>query len=140
MTAAGAPPPAGGTPSTARRLRRAVIRAVRLRCPRCGVGNLFASFVKMHESCPSCALRFEREHGFFVGAIYVNYACTVLVALSSAFALEIFTPMPLGWRVGLAAGAAALFPLFFYRYSKSLWLGLDWFVNPDAPPPLRRVR
>jgi uncharacterized protein (DUF983 family) len=135
-----APAPPSGAPGRRRRVRRALTRALGLRCPRCGVGRLFETFLKMHEICPTCALRFEREHGFFVGAIYVNYALTIAVALGSAFALEIFTPIPLGWRVGVAAAAAGVFPLFFYRYSKSLWLALDWFVNPDAPPPLRRVR
>jgi hypothetical protein len=25
------------------------------------------------------------------------------------------------------------FPLFFFRYSKSLWLAFDYFINPEDP-------
>lgn len=127
-------------PSPRRHVRRAVLRAVRLLCPRCGTGRLFDGFWKMRERCPTCQLNFEREHGFFVGAIYINYAGTVLVALASFYALELFTAVPFQWRLALAVACAAVFPLFFYRYSKSLWLGLDWFVDPDARASLRRAR
>jgi uncharacterized protein (DUF983 family) len=117
-----------------------VVRAVRLRCPRCGTGPLFEGWLKMHERCPNCLLNFEREHGFFVGAIYINYALTVLVALASFYALELFTPVPFAWRLACAVVCAALFPLVFYRYSKSFWLSLDWFVDPEARASLRRAR
>ncbi len=32
-----------------------------------------------------------------------------------------------------------LFPVFSFRFSKSLWLAVDYLINPE-PPPLRRVR
>jgi uncharacterized protein (DUF983 family) len=127
-------------PRRPRRLRNAIWRALTLRCPRCGSGPLYKGFLTMHERCPSCGLGFEREHGFFVGAIYINYAGTVAVALAAFYALELGTSVPFAWRLAVAVVCAALFPLFFYRYSKSFWLGLDWFVNPDEGPPLRRAR
>jgi uncharacterized protein (DUF983 family) len=120
-------------------VRRAALRAVRLRCPRCGRGKLFEGFLAMRERCPTCLLTFEREHGFFVGAIYINYAGTVLVALASFHALELFTPVPFAWRLGIAVACAAIFPLFFYRYAKSLWLSFDWFVDPGGHGSLRRA-
>src|SRR6059036_1247037 len=33
----------------------------------------------MHERCAACGLRYEREQGYFVGAIYINYAVTVAI-------------------------------------------------------------
>ena len=122
------------------RLTRALGRAIRLRCPRCGATPLFRGWFRMAESCALCGLRFERAQGYFVGAIYINYAGTVAVALAAFYALELGTSVPFAWRLAVAVACAALFPLFFYRYSKSLWLGLDWFVNPDERPPLRRAR
>ena len=53
---------------------------IRLRCPRCGVGRLYAKPFKMFDDCPTCNLRFEREQGYFIGAMYINYAATVAIA------------------------------------------------------------
>lgn len=80
--------------------------------------------------CPVCHLRFEREQGYFVGAIYLNYAATVLAVLAGYFATEYFAKLSLGQHVVLWGGFALLFPVWFYRYSKSVWLALDYFVNP----------
>lgn len=93
----------------------------------------------MRSGCTTCHLRFEREPGYFVGAIYINYGATVLLALAGFQALEIAVDPPLTQQLVLWTAFAALFPLFFYRYSKSLWLSMDCWVNPE-PPTLRRVR
>ena len=47
----------------------------------------------MHERCPVCDLRFEREQGYFLGAMYVSYALGLAVLGS----LVILT----WWLVGL---------------------------------------
>src|SRR5262245_56913727 len=47
------------------------------RCPRCCEGRLFRGLFAMHRCCPVCGLRFEREQGYFVGAMYVSYPLSV---------------------------------------------------------------
>ena len=54
-------------------------RALRLRCPICGRGKLFRWWLLMHERCPNCGVKFEREPGFFLGSIYINYGLTALI-------------------------------------------------------------
>ncbi|HET9549147.1 MAG TPA: DUF983 domain-containing protein, partial [Candidatus Binatia bacterium] len=54
---------------------------IRLRCPRCGVGRLYAKPFRMLSHCPHCALKYEREQGYFIGAMYINYAATVAIAV-----------------------------------------------------------
>ena len=54
------------------RLLRMLRAALRLRCPRCGVGKLYAKPFKMFEHCPHCQLKFEREQGYFVGAMSLS--------------------------------------------------------------------
>src|SRR5262249_15399581 len=75
--------------------QRTVARAVRLlvwglclRCPRCGARSLFRTWFAMYEHCAVCHLRFEREQGYCLGAIYINYGVTVVHALNDSFALE----------------------------------------------------
>src|SRR5437899_10038697 len=46
---------------------------VRLRCPRCFDGKVFRGSFQMNETCPVCGMRFEREQGYFLGAMYASY-------------------------------------------------------------------
>jgi uncharacterized protein (DUF983 family) len=119
------------------RLRKAIVRAVRLRCPRCGVGALFRGAFAMHERCPRCHLVFEREPGYFIGAIYINYAVTVMLAIAGFLLLE-DTGLSVGTQIGIWCAFGVVFPLWFFRYSKSLWMAIGYFVSPEAPA-LRRL-
>ena len=60
-------------------LPKLLLRALLLRCPRCGTGKLYHRFISMNKRCSSCQLQFERESGFFLGAIYFNYGLTALI-------------------------------------------------------------
>jgi uncharacterized protein (DUF983 family) len=113
-----------------RNIGRILTRGVRLRCPRCGEGLLFAGFFSMHTQCSYCALTFEREQGYFVGAIYVNYAATTLIAIAGFLALDYFASLSLSQQLLLWGSFAIGFPLFFFRYSRSLWLSIDYLFNP----------
>ena len=105
-------------------------RGVRLRCPRCGVGRLYHRPFAMHASCDHCGLKFEREQGYFVGAIYVNYAATVLIAIPGFFILDAFTNMTVHQQLTVWIPFAVVFPLVFFHHSRSLWLVLDHLLNP----------
>ena len=104
-------------------------RGLRLRCPRCGGTRLYAGPFRMHEACAACGLRYEREAGYFVGAIYVNYAATVLVAAGTVLVLDWVIGLTLAWQLGIGIALAVLVPLAFFRYSRSLWLCLDYLVT-----------
>src|SRR5207247_10047746 len=68
-------------------LFRSIGRGLRLRCPRCGRAPLYRGWFTMNAVCPVCYLKFERAQGYWVGAIYVNYAVTTLVAVTGYFLL-----------------------------------------------------
>jgi len=118
-----------------RGIGRILSRGVRLRCPRCGEGPLFAGLFCMHPSCSRCALTFEREQGYFVGAIYINYAATTLISIAGFLLLDAFTPLSLSQQLLVWGVFAVLFPLFFFRYSRSLWLSVDYLFNPADISP-----
>ena len=84
----------------------------------------------MHPCCPQCGVRFEKEPGYFVGAMYFSYFLAVpAYALLAALALRF-----LGKRSQLLAFGAALLlflplvPLIF-RASRVLWLYLDFALQ-----------
>ena len=93
------------------RAARIAHRAIALSCPRCGGTKLFSGWFAMRASCALCGLYFERAQGYWVGGIYINYGATVTIAIWIPFLL--------------------LFPLWFFRYSRSLWLALEFCLNPE---------
>jgi uncharacterized protein (DUF983 family) len=106
-------------------------RAVRLRCPRCGEGELFTTWFNMPVRCTFCGLHFERAQGYFVGAIYVNYGITVLIAMIGYFLLWNTTGLSTAVQLAIWVPFVVLFPLWFFRYSRSLWLALEYLLNPE---------
>ena len=84
----------------------------------------------MYECCPVCGLRYEREQGYFVGALYVAYALAVPTLTLLTLAVWLATRWPLS-KV-LLAGSALLVPLtpVVFRYSRVVWLHLDYHVEP----------
>lgn len=118
----------------ASRLFQMLDRGLRLRCPRCGGGKLYAKLFKMHDNCRYCGLKFEREQGYFIGAIYINYAATVAVAVPGFFLLDAFTNMTIDQQLKLWVPFAIVFPIIFFHHSRSLWLVLDQFFNPTPGP------
>jgi uncharacterized protein (DUF983 family) len=61
---------------------RRLATIVKQRCPRCLQGQVFATLFHMHEQCPSCGLSFEREAGYFTGAMYLSYGVAIVVTFT----------------------------------------------------------
>lgn len=114
-----------------RGLGKAVGRGLRLCCPRCGQGRLFRGPFRIVHDCPQCHLHLEREPGYYIGAIYLNYGATVVLAVTGYFLLQARAAPPLAVQVALWGAFCVAFPLWAFRYSKSLWLALDHFVDPE---------
>lgn len=112
------------------RFRKLLWRALRLRCPVCGRGKLFRGYFGINKACSECGVEFQREPGFFLGSIYFNYGLTALVT-AVAYPLLLFNKV-LSDRVLVPAtlAFALLFPIWFFRYARSLWAGFDQFIDP----------
>jgi len=106
------------------------------RCPRCRLGKIFPrsvfwGFPKMHEHCPVCGLRFEREPGYFLGAMYFSFGIGIVTVAVIAAILWTAT----GWWITKATTwAMVLFlPLApaITLFARVLWIYLDQTVDPD---------
>jgi uncharacterized protein (DUF983 family) len=84
----------------------------------------------MHTNCSFCGLKYEREQGYFIGAMYINYAATVALAVPGFFLLDAFSPMTINQQLAVWVPFAVIFPLLFFHHARSLWLVLDHFFNP----------
>jgi uncharacterized protein (DUF983 family) len=85
----------------------------------------------MASACALCGLRFERAPGYFVGAIYVNYAATTVIAVIGYLVLWTRAGLSTAAQLTIWVPFCVLFPLWFFRYSRSLWLALEYLVNPE---------
>jgi uncharacterized protein (DUF983 family) len=114
-------------------------RALRLRCPNCGQGRLFTSWLRMRERCPVCGLKLERgEEGYQVGSYMFNIVAAELVFAAVFVGAVVLTwPAP-PWKV-LEYGGIALMviaPLVFFPFSKTLFLAFDLLFRPAGSDDL----
>ncbi len=108
------------------------------RCARCGGRGLFRRWFTMAERCPTCDLRFEREEGYWTGAMMINLAVTEVVFLATFVALTAATWPDVNWGLVLAVVVAAnvVVPIVFYPVSKTLWVAGDLaFRAATSEPP-----
>ena len=91
---------------------------------------MFCGWFRSNKTCSDCGTTFEREAGFFLGSIYFNYGLTALI-VAVAYPLLMFTGVASD-RVLIPAtlAFAVLFPMWFFRYARSLWAGFDQYVDP----------
>ena len=109
-------------------------RALRRRCPRCG-GPAFRSWHQMREACPDCGLAFEREPGYWVGAVIINTTVIFATFLATLGILIAATWPNVPWMIVLIVTAIVniVVPVVFYPMSKILWLGLELSWHPLEP-------
>ena len=112
------------------RFRILLWRALRLRCPLCGEGKLFRNWWIINEKCAKCGADFQREPGFYLGSIYYNYGLTAII-IAIAYPLLLFSgAMSNDALLYSSLAFMLLFPLWFFRYARSLWLGFDQLWDP----------
>jgi Protein of unknown function (DUF983) len=84
----------------------------------------------MWERCPNCGLKFEREQGYFLGAMYISYGGALITIVALALLLWALTPWSLQkitvWAILLFLPLAPTIALF----SRVLWIYLDRAIDP----------
>ena len=106
------------------------------RCPRCGAGRLFRGYFDLVPDCPRCRLHFEREPGYFAGALAVN-----IIVTSGVFAvvfvglLAVTIPhVPVAPLLAVLVPIVIVLPIAFYPFSKTLWMAVDRAILARLDP------
>jgi len=112
---------------------RSILRQL---CPRCRMGRIFKGsvfrgFPEPYDRCAICGLRFSREPGYFMGAMYLSYGLGLaMVAVLGAILWGV-----VGFRIDKAALWAVLLFLPFTPIlalmSRVLWIYLDQTIDPE---------
>jgi uncharacterized protein (DUF983 family) len=109
-----------------------LIAFFRQRCPRCCRGKIFGGFFRMNDPCPVCGMVFQREEGYFLGAMYVSYLIGTILAGLFYWAVWTWNP-----NIGPTAFMILFFlvylPLtpFVWRYSRTGWIHFERLFCPS---------
>jgi uncharacterized protein (DUF983 family) len=106
------------------------------RCPRCREGrifrySIFRGFPKMCERCSVCDLKFQREEGYFLGAMYISFGLALVIIALIAVLLWTVTGW---WITRVTTWAVVLFlPLapVISLLARVLWIYLDQAFDPE---------
>lgn len=107
------------------------LRGLARRCARCG-GPAFESWFRMARNCPRCGIEFEREEGYWVGAMIVNTTVTFALFGLAFIGLIVLTWPDVSWAavMGASIGICTLVPVLFYPIAKSLWFAVEISFHP----------
>jgi uncharacterized protein (DUF983 family) len=112
-----------------------ILRGWRGRCPRCGAGSLFGSFLKMQSNCPSCGLALEPYRADDAPAYFTILAVGHIV-VPMVLAFEKYGEQPPLWAhallwLPLSVGLA----LLLLPRIKGAIIALLWTQNAATPKP-----
>lgn len=101
------------------------------KCPSCGKakvfhtkGNVFLfKMPLMKEKCSNCEYRFEREPGYFTGAMYVSYGLCILEMVTVYLMLQ-WTPVLSNYAIYFLAFTVGILWPFNFRMSRIIWMHL----------------
>jgi uncharacterized protein (DUF983 family) len=113
-----------------------VSRGLRNRCPNCGGATLFreGTLFQTNSSCPRCGLMIERDEGFFIGSMSLNYGVTLVLFLVPVMLLAYWGDIGITTAVVVAVVGSVGFPMLFYRSSRSWWLMQYYLLFPQHLP------
>ena len=93
---------------------------------------MFKGLFRMHESCAHCGLKYEREPGYFLGSIYINYGVTAFLLTAGWMLLRYGVGIEAWSLLVPFAVCLVVFQTLFFRYARALWLAMDCRFDRSA--------
>ena len=107
------------------------------KCPKCHQGDFFVTksayekdFIKMHDKCEHCGEIFNKEVGFFYGAMYVSYGVNIMIGMALFLLMVLILKLELLiFLLSFLGLVVVLFP-WVMRISRLIYINL--FVKFDS--------
>jgi uncharacterized protein (DUF983 family) len=121
-------------------LKDIVYSVVRNKCAKCHQGDIFIyknaynlkKFDKMYESCSHCGTKYEKEPGFFYGAMYVSYALMSALFISS-FVIDNLWIHSQTWQYMTFIVLAMILSVpLTYRLARLIWINFFTKFEQDS--------
>ncbi|MFV8464586.1 DUF983 domain-containing protein [Flavobacterium sp. LB1P62] len=112
-------------------MSNAIVHILNNDCPHCLEGKVFKEkniffnigFPKMNPYCSHCQFKFEKEPGYFFGAMYVNYGLTVAQGIATYIIAQFFFTETFDLKIiPIIAGVIVIMASFNIRFSRLLWI------------------
>jgi uncharacterized protein (DUF983 family) len=117
--------------------RQIIIRGLKNQCPNCGRSSLFEKGLKAYRTCPKCGITLDRGEGFYLGSMTLNYGFTIVLYLIPVLLLAVWGVISTKTAIIAGAVGGLLFPILFYRSSRSWWLMAYFYFLPKELPANR---
>lgn len=99
------------------------------KCPKCGKAHVFEKkkhifqLPVMKKNCDVCGYRFDREPGYFLGAMYLSYALAVFQAIVTFLIFYfLFPEVPVLYVAFAIVGVIFLFSMKNYKLSRVMYI------------------
>lgn len=104
-----------------------MMRGLTLRCPRCGSGKILRNWARLVDDCPRCGLHFEREPGYWTGAIAVHFTIVGGAVITTLAVMTILTlpQIPVVPTMVALALVSIVGGFISYPFSKTIWMAVD---------------
>jgi hypothetical protein len=92
----------------------------------------------MFQRCPVCGLSYFRESGYYLGGMILTYTFAVMVLIAVYLATLLVPGIPTlpisdNAKFVLWILFTVLLSMLFVRPAYSLWLGIDFWIEPWTP-------
>jgi hypothetical protein len=102
------------------------------KCPKCGEGQVFEEKKHWHDimpimkkNCDCCHYKFDREPGYFLGAMYISYAIGVALGLGTFVLMTFLFPnLNLGWVLTFIGLVIVAFAQKNFKISRIIYIHL----------------
>ncbi len=108
-----------------RPLRPAILRGLRLKCPRCGSGPLMRGYLKTRDHCPVCSQDLSGHRADDGPAYMTILVCGHVMAPLILWVFMTFRPTPPVMIAGFGLGFTAL-ALFLLPRFKGMFVAIQW--------------
>lgn len=101
----------------------------RFKCPRCHEGDLYKTplsslegIYNMHDNCPKCGQDFQKEPGFYWGAMYIGYALSSGYMLTGMFLCIFLFNLTVNQSFVLTIFGGVLIVPIIARLARAIWI------------------
>lgn len=98
---------------------------LRLRCPVCRKGAVFRGPYSMNPDCPNCGVHFERENGYFMGAMWIAYFLGAASIIPTVVYMVLMAEAEIPQVILVGAIQLILLQPLLFMYSRVVWMYID---------------
>lgn len=102
------------------------------KCPRCHNADFFKNnnpyilteLTHMHHQCENCGENFDRETGFYYGAMYISYGLNIALGVGIFLLMVLLLEIDVVIYLFSFLGATLLFFPWVFRTARLVWINL----------------